>query len=54
MYNYIDQNPAAAGLVNKPEQWQYKRAYHREHGIFSIVSLVTDTLGGQTLSFSSK
>ncbi|MDR2149233.1 MAG: hypothetical protein LBO67_00095 [Spirochaetaceae bacterium] len=43
MYNYIDQNPVAAGLVQKPEQWQYSGAYHREHGIVSIVSLVTDT-----------
>ncbi|MDR2149308.1 MAG: hypothetical protein LBO67_00490, partial [Spirochaetaceae bacterium] len=30
-------------LVQKPEQWQYSGAYHREHGITKIVSLVTDT-----------
>jgi putative transposase len=43
VYNYIDQNPVAANLVQKPEQWQYSGAYHREHGITKIVSLVTDT-----------
>ncbi|MDR2150712.1 MAG: transposase [Spirochaetaceae bacterium] len=43
VFEYIDQNPVAAGLVQKPEDWQYSGAYHREHGIVSIVSLVTDT-----------
>ncbi|MDR2149793.1 MAG: transposase [Spirochaetaceae bacterium] len=43
VYNYIDQNPVAAELVQKPEDWQYSGAYHREHSIVSIVSLVTDT-----------
>ncbi|MDR2150184.1 MAG: transposase [Spirochaetaceae bacterium] len=43
VYNYIDQNPIAAGLVKKPEQWQYSGAYHREHGIMTVVSLVTDS-----------
>jgi putative transposase len=42
VYNYIDQNPVAAELVKKPEDWQYSGAYHREHGIVNIVSLITD------------
>ncbi|MDR2150745.1 MAG: transposase [Spirochaetaceae bacterium] len=42
VYNYIDQNPVAAGLVQKPEDWQYSGAYHREHGIMRIISLVTE------------
>jgi REP element-mobilizing transposase RayT len=43
VFEYIDQNPVAAGLVKKPEEWQYSGAYHREHSIVNIVSLVTDT-----------
>ncbi|MDR2150285.1 MAG: transposase, partial [Spirochaetaceae bacterium] len=42
VFEYIDQNPVVAKLVQKPEQWQYSGAYHREHSIVSIVSLVTD------------
>jgi hypothetical protein len=30
-------------LPKKPEEWQYSGAYHREHGITKIVSLVTDS-----------
>ncbi|MDR2150970.1 MAG: transposase [Spirochaetaceae bacterium] len=43
VFEYIDQNPVAAKLVQKPEEWQYSGAYHREHGIMTVVSLVTDT-----------
>jgi putative transposase len=42
VFEYIDQNPVAAGLVQKPEAWHYSGAYHREHGIMMIVSLVTE------------
>jgi hypothetical protein len=42
VFNYIDQNPVAAGLVQKPEAWQYSGAYHREHSIVSIVLLITE------------
>ncbi|GHU35756.1 hypothetical protein FACS1894172_17960 [Spirochaetia bacterium] len=41
VYNYIDRNPVAAGLVEKPEEWRYSGAYHREHQIDRIVSQVT-------------
>ncbi|MDR2150475.1 MAG: transposase [Spirochaetaceae bacterium] len=43
VYNYIDQNPVAAGLVQQPEEWQYSGAYQRKHGITRIISLITDT-----------
>ncbi|MDR2149512.1 MAG: hypothetical protein LBO67_01560 [Spirochaetaceae bacterium] len=43
VFEYIDQNPVAAGLVQKPEQWQYSGAYHREQGITKIIFLVTET-----------
>ncbi|MDR2150688.1 MAG: hypothetical protein LBO67_07765 [Spirochaetaceae bacterium] len=29
--------------MQKPEAWQYSGAYHREHGIMTVVSLVTDS-----------
>jgi drug/metabolite transporter (DMT)-like permease len=45
VFEYIDQNPVAAGLVQKPEDWQYSGAYHRKHGMGRIISLVTDKLG---------
>lgn len=43
VYEYIDQNPVAAGLVEKPEEWKYSGAYHRKHGILIFVSQITDT-----------
>jgi hypothetical protein len=43
VFEYIDQNPVAARLVQKPEDWQYSGAYHRELRIMTVVSLVTDT-----------
>jgi REP element-mobilizing transposase RayT len=29
VFEYIDQNPVVAGLVKKPEEWQYSGAYSR-------------------------
>ncbi|GHU21801.1 hypothetical protein FACS1894172_11540 [Spirochaetia bacterium] len=41
VYDYIDRNPVAAGLVASPEEWCYGGAYHREQSITVIVTPVS-------------
>jgi putative transposase len=35
--NYIDQNPVKAGLATNPVQWIASGAYHKYHGLQSLV-----------------
>jgi len=36
---YIDLNPIAAGLASFPEEWKASAAFHKKHGISSLVDL---------------
>ena len=37
---YIDNNPVAAGLVKKPEQWKHGGLWHHKKGLTEIVNLL--------------
>ncbi|GHU26192.1 hypothetical protein FACS1894164_16970 [Spirochaetia bacterium] len=44
VYNYIDRNPVAEGLVETPEEWKYGGAYHLAHGITGIITPVNEQI----------
>jgi putative transposase len=39
VFNYIDQNPKRAGLVQRAEDWQFGGLYHRQHGRIDVVDI---------------
>jgi putative transposase len=41
VFDYINNNAVKAGLVKKPEDWEWGGLYHLQHGITHIVTPVT-------------
>jgi len=39
VFLYIDYNPAIAGLVENPEQWEYGGLWHHKKGVTDIIEL---------------
>ncbi|GHU25485.1 hypothetical protein FACS1894172_15060 [Spirochaetia bacterium] len=42
IYDYIDQNPVKAGIVNHPEDWKWGGLYHHQAGVTMIVNPATE------------
>jgi len=40
VFQYIDNNPVIAGIVNQPGQWEYGGLWHHKNQIFGIVDPV--------------
>ena len=38
VFQYIDDNPVIAGIVIKPEQWEYGGLWHHKKGITDLIS----------------
>jgi len=39
VFQYIDYNPVIAGMVERPEQWEYGGLWHHKEGISGIMNL---------------